>query len=65
MEDKKTNEMTFEQWMKQAKEFACRHFEYNLKDDHEFWNVLKSYWSLNKTPDEAVQDAIIEYGNKE
>ncbi|MBK8552580.1 MAG: hypothetical protein IPL53_16535 [Ignavibacteria bacterium] len=65
MDDKKPNSMSYDQWMTQAKEYACRHFEYNLKDDHEFWDVLKEHWSQNKTPNEAVQDAIIEYGNKE
>ncbi len=65
MESNKVNEMPFDQWMNEAKEFACRHFEYNLNDDHEFWNVLKQYWNKNLPPGEAVQSAIIAFGREE
>ena len=63
MDDIKSKELTPEEWMEQAKEYARRHFDYNINEDHEFWSFLKKYLNQNIAPSQAVIKAIADYGN--
>jgi hypothetical protein len=62
MKQKPKKELLYEDWMRQAKEYAMKHHKIKLNDDHRFWVTVKTYWNINVDPANAVKDAVKIYG---
>lgn len=52
----KDNKENLDIWMDKAKLYASREHKINLPDDHEFWDVVRSYWNRNIDPENSCKE---------